>query len=269
MSHSSPIDVLVEQAARPPAVPTVVVPASTPVVSFGDPTSAAVVTLGLNPSTRQFVRQNGALREGTERRLATLPSLGLAGWHELDRAAAEHIVAECRGYFAPGRAPYRRWFDPLDRVLRTGTGSSYYDGSACHLNLVAWATDPVWRGLDRRAWQRLVDADLPFLVAVLRSGGQGTVVVNGRTTMDEVAAAGLVDWTADRVLDGPPRTRLCLGESPEGVRYAGWTCNLQNQPGAARLAGELAAWLRAVGGRARWPRGARREGAPSTISHRR
>lgn len=235
---------LLAQASRPPAAPSSVVPDSTPVVAFGDPTGARVATLGINPSTRQFLRQDGSLRDGPDRRLATLPWLGLSGWEELDGAAAR-IVAECAGYFRPGRAPYRRWFDPFDRVLRKGAGASYYDGSACHLNLVAWATDPVWRGLDRRAWRRLLEADLPVVAEQLREGGYAAVVANGRTAMAEVAAAGLVEWSVDRELEGPPSARLCVGESG-GTRYAGWTCNLQNQPGAARLAGDLAGWLRAV-----------------------
>jgi hypothetical protein len=225
--------------------PSVVVAHSTPVVAFGDPDGATVVTLGLNPSTRQFVTQGGRLRDGPERRLATLPWLGLDRWEDLDRAAAVRIVDECRRYFGPDRLPYRRWFDPFDRLLGQGTGTSYYDGTACHLNVVSWATDPVWRGLDRRRWWRLRDADLPFVAEELRSGDHALVVVNGRTVMDEVAAAGLVEWTTDRVLAGPPAARLCVGESA-GVRYAGWSCNLQNQPGAARLSGQLAEWLRTV-----------------------
>jgi hypothetical protein len=236
---------LLDQASRPPADPAVVVPDSTPVVSFGDPRRASVVTLGINPSSRQFVRQNGALREGTARRLATLPWLGLSSWEEMDAAAGARVLAECATYFRPGGVPYRRWFDPFDGLLRAGLNASYYDGSACHLNLVAWATDPVWRGLDRAAWRRLLEADLPVVVEQLGEGGYRVVVVNGRTAISEVADAGLVEWSVDLRLAGPPSADLCVGESG-GTRYVGWTCNLQNQPGAARLAGDLARWLRSA-----------------------
>jgi hypothetical protein len=236
---------LLDQASRPPADPAVVVRDSTPVVSFGDPRRASVVTLGINPSSRQFVRQNGALREGTSRRLATLPWLGLSSWEEMDAAAGAKVLAECATYFRPGGVPYRRWFDPFDGVLRTGLDASYYDGSACHLNLVAWATDLVWRGLDRMSWRRLLEADLPVVVEQLGEGGYRVVVVNGRTAISEVADAGLVEWSVDHRLAGPPSADLCVGESC-GTRYVGWTCNLQNQPGAARLAGDLARWLRSA-----------------------
>jgi hypothetical protein len=236
---------LLDQASRPPAVPDVVVPASTPVVSFGDPMGAVVATLGINPSTRQFLHQNGALRVGAERRLATLPWLGLSGWEEMDGTAGARVLSECAAYFGPAGVPYRRWFDPFDRLLRAGLGVSYYDGTACHLNLVPWATDPVWGGLDRGAWRRLLDAELPFLVGHLGDAAYRVVVVNGRTVMSEVAAAGLVEWSFDRRLDGPPAADLCTGER-RGTRWVGWTCNLQNQPGAARLADDLAGWLRSV-----------------------
>jgi len=236
---------LVEEASRPPAAPGAVVRGSTPVVFFGDPAVASVATLGINPSPRQFVHQNGVLRQGPDRRLATLPWLGLGSWDELDRDAGQRILAECAAYFEPGRAPYRRWFDPFDRVLVEGLGVSYYDGRACHLNLVPWATHPVWRDLDRAEWGRLAEAALPFLVGQLEVAGYRVVVVNGRTVMDEVAAAGVVEWSTDVRLPGPPAAQLCVGEAA-GTFYAGWTCNLQNQPGAARLAGDLARWLRSV-----------------------
>ncbi len=93
------------------------------------------------------------------------------------------------------------------------------------------------------------------MVEQLRTGRHLLVVVNGRTAMEEVAAAGLVEWTTVGEVEGPPRARLCLGESASAL-YAGWTCNLQNQPGAARLAGALARWLRSLGiARETGPRG--------------
>ncbi len=106
------------------------------------------------------------------RRLATLPWLGLSGWEEMDwRRRGEGALAECAAYFRPAGVPYRRWFDPFDRrpagrarrlLLRRH--------GACHLNLVPWATDPVWRGLDRGAWRRLLDAELPFRRRALARG---------------------------------------------------------------------------------------------------
>ncbi len=51
------------------------------------------------------------------------------------------VFEGCNWYFE--RRPYRRWFDVLERVLN-GIGVSYYRGTACHLTLVQWATNPTW-----------------------------------------------------------------------------------------------------------------------------
>jgi hypothetical protein len=59
----------------------------------------------------------------------------------LDRLTDEQVaavVADCLGYFQ--RQLYRRWFDPLDALLRSGTGTSYYDATACHLDLSQWGS---------------------------------------------------------------------------------------------------------------------------------
>jgi hypothetical protein len=55
-----------------------VLPGSTPVVAFGDVRKATVATLGLNPSKYAFLDHRGDEREGGERRLETLKSLGKA-----------------------------------------------------------------------------------------------------------------------------------------------------------------------------------------------
>ena len=57
----------------PDGVP--VVPGSTPVIAFGDPSRAEVATLGINPSAVEFTA-GSVLLAGDDRRLATLASLG-------------------------------------------------------------------------------------------------------------------------------------------------------------------------------------------------
>jgi hypothetical protein len=59
---------------RRPVPVAEVVPRTAPVIAFGDPCRAKVATLGINPSRREFV-EDGHLRTGPKRRLATLESL--------------------------------------------------------------------------------------------------------------------------------------------------------------------------------------------------
>jgi hypothetical protein len=116
----------------------------------------AVATLGINPSHVEFVDSGGVLLDGNRRRLATLASLGVSEHRDLDARSAAWVIDDCARYFA--RRPYRRWFDPLDRLLREGAFVSYYDGTACHLDLVQWATSPVWGRLtDAVPWRLLAD----------------------------------------------------------------------------------------------------------------
>src|SRR5438477_512425 len=79
-----------------------------------------------------------------------------------------------------------------------------FDRSACHLDLVQWATHPIWGGLDDVVRARLLAADRPFLVRQLEREQYRTVVVNGRTALRWVERAGLVRWCEVGRLAGPP-----------------------------------------------------------------
>jgi hypothetical protein len=96
--------------------------------------------------------------------------------------------------------------------------------------------------LDEPTRCRLLDADLPFLRRQLAEAGWRVVVVNGRTVMDWVKRAGLVSWVDAAGVDGRPGARVCVGDGG-GVRFVGWSCNLQSQPGALALGPVLAGRL--------------------------
>ena len=224
----------------PPDAP--VVPRSTPVVAFGDPSQAEVASLGINPSKAEFLR-HGKLLAGPERRLATLDSLSAERLDELSDEQVGTVVQDCASYFQ--RNPYRRWFDPLDAILRAGTDTSYYDASACHLDLVQWATDPVWSGItDRAVRDRLLEDGVPHLRAQLDRENVRIVVLNGRQVIDQVCRLGLADLEEAAVLPMSTTTcRLYLGQG-SGVRWVGWSTNLQSSRGVSRaFKEELALWL--------------------------
>lgn len=219
---------LVKRAGESPPRECSVVPGSTPVVSFGHPLVAEVATLGINPSSREFVGRDGSLLARSKRRLATLDSLGVRSYDEVDHEKAAQIVDDCADYF--GRRPYL-WFKVLDDVLSSSLGVSYRDGTACHLDLVQWATDPVWTGLPQTVRARLLSADRPFLVQQLGREGYRLIIVAGRTAMSWVQHAGLVRWTPFGELEGRPAATFYVGDT-ESPRFVGWSCNLQSQPGA-------------------------------------
>ncbi len=226
----------------PPGVS--VVAGSTPVVAFGDPARAEVATLGINPSKVEFI-ENGLFLSGSSRRLATLESLGASDMATLTDSQVLQVVEDCARYFDPDRNPYRRWFDPLDRLLRDAIDVSYYKGTACHLDLVQWATDPVWRGIEDEDVRRILLEDgLPHLRAQLRRENIRLVLLNGRTVIDQVQAVGLADLIPAGGLALGRTTCSLYAGSGEGVRFIGWSTNLQSSRGVSNaFKTELAAWL--------------------------
>jgi hypothetical protein len=218
------------RAAEPPPNGCHVVAGSTPVVSFGHPLKPEVATLGINPSSSEFLdRQRRLLRNG-RRRLATLESIGADDYRAITRVQAAQIIADCASYFE--RRPYA-WFNALDTILADALGVSYFIASAAHLDLVQWATDPVWQGLPQVARARLLSADRGFLIDQLGHEGYRLIVVAGRTAMSWVEKTGLVKWRAVDRLDGAPSATFFVGDTV-APRFVGWSCNLQSQPGARR-----------------------------------
>ena len=233
----------IEMAAR--SVPAVagIVEHSTPVLSFGDPLLAEVATLGINPSRLEFY-SDGILLADCERRLATTESLGATAGRPLTADQARQVVADCNSYF--GRNPYR-WFKPLDALLDQAVGASYYNGTACHLDLVQWATDPVWGELrDPAGAKRLLSEGSPWLKCTLSRSNVRLVLLNGTAVIRQVHRTGLADLhevESKKFSVGSITCRLFVGEG-QGINYVGWSTNLQASHGVSndfkqRLAQEV------------------------------
>lgn len=228
---------------RPAPEGASVVVGSTPVVSFGDPTRAEVATLGINPSKVEFLAGD-AMLAGDDRRLATLDSLGAADTTQLTDAQIAEVLNDCAAYFDVN--PYWRWFKPLNEIIEAGLGVSYRSGSACHLDLVQWATDPVWERMSSTiARKQLLGEGAEFLERQLRTESIATVVVNGENVWNELEASGLVGFVDVGSLesDGQVKTTFRVGEAG-GARFVGWTLNLHSSWGIRpkdRTA--LAEWL--------------------------
>lgn len=220
---------LLDRAGSPPPRKCDVVPGSTPVVSFGHPLNPRVATLGINPSSAEFLSAGQLLRPD-KRRLATLQSIGAQNYDGINEAKATEIIEDCASYFE--RNPYR-WFNVLDRILTEALGVSYFHKTACHLDLVQWATDPIWKELHRDQQGRLLQGDREFLRRQLTHEGYKVVIVNGATAMRWAQKAGIVTWEETDRIEGPPAARFSVGRG-EGALFLGWSCNLQSQPGALR-----------------------------------
>ncbi len=176
-----------------------------PVPSFGDVSRSKVATLGLNPSNREFVDRDGNELSGEQRRFHTLGSLGLKCWSDADDAHVDLIVASCRNYFT--RNPYDGWFRQLDYII-SGTRTSYYssDTSACHLDLIPFATASKWTTLTKLQRLTLLEASMGGLAKLLCGSSVDVLVLNGKSVVnafEEIAGMTLTcqpmpEWSLRR-----------------------------------------------------------------------
>ena len=189
---------------------------ASPVPFFGEVDQARVATVGINPSNREFVDAAGRELRGPGRRLSTLGSLGLTRWSQVTGEHLSEIRRSCLRYFRIN--PYRRWFDVLDRTLCSGA-FSYYDGSACHLDLVALATRDKWGAIDTQTRQNLVDGGKTVLAHIIRDSSLTMLILNGRSVVSEFESFAGVQLAAEQVDDWTlPRKN---GSGVKGYEFSG------------------------------------------------
>jgi hypothetical protein len=107
-------------------------------------------------------------------------------------AVVDAAYQGCCDYFNT-KNYYRGWFDKLNEVLARA-GASYHDRTACHLDLVQAATDPVWDELDPAEKAALLAADAGFLPQLINHGNFDLLLLNGRQCLEVVSAALPVAW---------------------------------------------------------------------------
>jgi len=224
-------ELFADMVCRPAPVAEVIA-GSTPVIAFGDPRTTAVATLGINASWREFLTDHGSLLTGFKRRLATLASLKAKDTALLNLDQTRTVIEDCAAYFRLDRNPYRRWFGPLDNLLQISFGVSYYAGTACHLDLVQWATMPVWSQLPRSVKEALLRESSPHLRQLLSLGSIRIVLLNGRQVVEQVRTSHLFELQACGSLDVDARRKCSLYRGDRGaVTCVGWSTNLQGNWG--------------------------------------
>lgn len=224
-----------------------VVPGSTPVVSFGNSRTAVFATLGINPSRAEFLAKNGDLLIGEYRRLSTHNSLGIDSLADAPVSLVTQVLRDCDNYFAIN--PYSRWFNQLEGVLNE-CGASYYNGTACHLDLVQWATDPTWGRLDPKSIKKhLLDADAAFLADQLSRENISVLLVNGSAVISQLERSLGVTFIEQAPITGYRLhdTRLFTGTISGKITVIAWSTNLQSSFGVSHdLRSELSVQVAAL-----------------------
>ena len=257
---SSILTSLVAKLDGPDIAETGIIPWAAPIPVFGDLSASRVATVGLNPSNREFTDQDGNELTGHERRFHTLQSLVLSSWSAVDAQHLRAIEGSCRNYFHGN--PYNSWFKPLDGVI-SGTGASYYDDerSACHLDIIPYATRQKWGDLKAKQNVLLTLAG-DSLATLLRASSVRLVVLNGQAVVDHFREMAGIDfsrlWMPRWSLPRKP------GSSMEGIAYRaridsiedlpfnrdilvlGYNYNIQRTPGVSRqTVGAIRDWVQA------------------------
>jgi hypothetical protein len=188
-----------------------------PVPYFGRIASATIATVGLNPSIREFADASGDELQGSTRRFPTLSSLTLSSWIEADASHVVAIANACSDYFT--RNPYQRWFGVLEGVLSRARYSYYSDlRSACHLDLVPFATHSRWGALTLQQRKRLLMLASRHLGSILIQTSIRLLILNGQSVITHLSSI------SDAVFDITPVShwRLRGGHRPvPGFAYVG------------------------------------------------
>lgn len=231
-----------------------------PVPAFGDPEGSWVATVGLNPSNREFVDEDGKELRGTQRRFHTLASLGLLAWHQADAYHLQLLVSSCTEYFRNN--PYDRWFRRLDDII-AAAGFSYYSKTrrACHLDLVPYSTAVKWSSLSGRDRMQLLAASADILGLVLHDSRIRALILNGSTVVRyfqrtlgiELRARPMSAWDMPRsdgsVVRGVAYTG-CLDaiggcRLPTRLIVLGYNHNIQSSYGVSRsLVERIGSWIK-------------------------
>jgi hypothetical protein len=222
-----------ERIMRPAPTGLGVVPVTTPVVSFGDISRARIATISINPSHREFVDSKGALLAPGKKRLVDRESLAGAFERELTKQDAQAVLDGCNSYFTHGKT--YGWFKTMQAAALDPFNIHYASGSACHLDLVQWATYPIWRDLSNAQRQQLLQEDSSFLAHQLKSHTFSLVLMNGQQVVSQLTEAGIIDsttWYTDtyETKSGPVKYSVYTGRNPAAPDplFVGWSFYVQN-----------------------------------------
>jgi len=234
---------LVSRIMTPNPRDSFVVERSFPITYFGRLDTAKVVTIGINPSVREFCdqRKPAQILIGSKKRVLDRESIGIADRDIPTTADAVKVVDSYSDYFDTGR--HLDWFDKMQKWALEPLGVSYLRGNVAHLDLVQWATSPVWRQLPAEIKSKLIEADSPFLEDQLRIAKPNLILFNGGTVVATMRESGYFRETETGVIPGAAPFKYFIGECGD-ARAIGWSINIQSQHDTGNSAKKaLSNWL--------------------------
>lgn len=253
------IDRLIDVLAKGEPSRLGAIPWAQPVPAFGSPARSRVATVGLNPSNLEFEDDRGTPLAAPYNRFETLQTLRLRNWKSRVGEEAHRAWLSCEEYFF--RKPYNRWFRPLDKVLHR-LGTSYYcrASSACHLDLVPFATKQKWSDLNNERKTRLMRLGVESLVRTICDSEVRVLVLNGAGVVkafqelseNALCATEMPNWSLRRSGTSKIRgfayqgkIRSLNGQSlSRDLLVLGYNHNIQSSFGvSAQIVDEISKWV--------------------------
>jgi hypothetical protein len=236
-----------------PTLSKYVVRGSTPVPFFGNFFGASTYTIGINPSLKEFYSNSGELLKMGEKRLEDFQSLGIDQSLEfpypISNTHTDSIFAACINYFQ--KKPYQ-WFNAIEDAVNKVCGSSYFKDSACHLDLVQWATDPIWSVIlkeDPTDAQYLLESDLPFLCQQFHwikkyNPRIERFVLSGKTVIDSLTEIFSITYVGKTQAAGKKHQYSLYVGDFYGTPVYGTSMNISDSHTSSAHRGYLSYWLR-------------------------
>lgn len=234
-----------------PTLSKYVVKGSTPVPFFGNFISASTYTIGINPSLKEFQSISGKLLKNGEKRLEDFISLGIEESdfsYPIPAKYADSIIKSCFNYFKIN--PYH-WFNAIEETVNIVCNSSYFEDSACHLDLVQWATNPIWNKIlnqDSMDASYLLEKDLPFLKQQIHwlkvnNPSLKRFVLSGKTVIDSLTDTFNIALVGKTSVKDKNRQYLLYRGDFGGTPVYGTSMNISDSYTSALHREYLSAWI--------------------------
>ena len=228
-----------------------VVPRTTPVPFFGNVEVANCLTIGINPSFNEFLSNKQELLVGKNKRLEDFETLSINEHEYYEQVGLENaakIYRSCISYFK--RNPYS-WFQKIEETVNSAFGCSYYNDSAAHLDLVQWATNPVWSELEKKditVAQHLIDNDKSYLILHLdwlkqNNRNLSYIFLSGGTVINNLSSEIVLENVGKtKALNKRKQNELFVGEYKE-IQVFGSTMNVSDSRTSNLHRAYLKNWL--------------------------
>jgi len=229
-----------------------VVPKTTPVPFFGNIELAKSLSVGINPSLNEFLSKNGKLLTSTNKRLEDHETLGILEseyYEQVGFENAKKIYDSCVNYFA--KNPYN-WFEKIESTINSAFNTSFYNNSAAHLDLVQWATNPIWSSLEKKdltTARHLIEIEKPWLLEHLswlrKNNPQLTYIfLSGRTVISNLTEELNLELSGTTKVEGKNRQNELFIGVFEGIKVFGSTMNVPDSHTSNSHRLYLNQWLR-------------------------